>query len=106
MRFVRVLLVEPAYTRTGFDANVSQPETPVQVYAAQRRTADDVLAAGVKKGDDPAVVARAIVAAATDPKPRLRYAAGPTARRVSTLRRLAPRRAFDKQLRKLNRLAG
>ena len=103
---VRVLLVEPSYTRTGFDANVAPPDTPVPVYAAQRRTADDVLAAGIRKGDDPAIVARAIVAAATDPKPRPRYAAGPSARRVSTLRRLAPRRAFDKQLRKLNRLAG
>ena len=47
-----------------------------------------------------------IVAAATDANPKLRYTAGPMARRVSLLRRIVPSRAFDKQVRKLNRLAG
>lgn len=46
------------------------------------------------------------VAAALASKPRVRYPAGPTAARVSTLRRFVPARAFDKQIRKLNRLAG
>ena len=58
----------------------------------------------MKDGDDPAAVAKVIVAAATDPKPKLRYPAGPTAGRVSTLRRLVPARAFDRQIRKLNQL--
>ncbi len=103
---VRVLLVEPSYTSTGFDANVVQPDTPLPVYAQQRQIADQVVAAGLKDGDDPATVAKAIVAAATDPKPKLRYTAGPAAGRVSTLRRIIPARAFDRQIRKLNRLAG
>ena len=38
------------------------------------------MAEGIKTGDDPAVVAKVIVAAATDPKPRLRYTAGSTRR--------------------------
>jgi len=63
-----------------------------------------MVSAAVDAGDDPAVVAKAIVAAATDPKPKLRYAAGSTAGRVRTLRRLVPSRAFDRQIRKLNRL--
>ena len=58
----------------------------------------------MKDGDDPAVVAKVIVAAATDPKPKLRYTAGPRAGRVSTLRRIVPARVFDKQIRKFNRL--
>jgi hypothetical protein len=66
---------------------------------------DRVLARAMENGDDPATVARSIVAAATDPKPKLRYTAGPRAARVSTLRRIVPARAFDKQIRKLNRLA-
>ncbi len=103
---VRVLLVEPAYTSTGFDANVVQPDTPLPVYAQQRHIADQVVAAGLKDGDDPATVAKVIVVAATDPKPKLRYTAGAAAARVSTLRRIAPARAFDRQIRKLNRLAG
>jgi NAD(P)-dependent dehydrogenase (short-subunit alcohol dehydrogenase family) len=103
---VRVLVVEPGYTSTAFDANASQPAAPLPVYAGQRRIFDDIMAAAMRDGDDPAVVARAIVAAATDPKPKFRYTAGSTAGRVSALRRLAPTRAFDKQIRKLNRLTG
>jgi NAD(P)-dependent dehydrogenase (short-subunit alcohol dehydrogenase family) len=103
---IRVLLVEPGYTKTGFDANAMRPDTPLPVYAQQRHTFDDVLAAAMKNGDDPAIVAKVIVAAATDPKPKLRYTAGRAAGRVSTLRRIVPPRAFDRQIRKLNRLAG
>lgn len=103
---VRVLLVEPANTNTPFDTNMVQADTPLAVYAQQRHIFDDVMAAAMKDGDDPAVVAKVIVAAATDPNPKLRYTAGPRAGRVSTLRRIVPARAFDKQIRKLNRLAG
>ena len=46
-----------------------------------------------------------IVAAATDPNPKLRYTAGSRAGRVSTLRRIAPARVFDRQIRKINHLA-
>ena len=46
----------------------------------------------------------AIVAAATDPKPKLRYTAGSLSGRVSAARRFAPGRVFDRQIRKLNRL--
>jgi NAD(P)-dependent dehydrogenase (short-subunit alcohol dehydrogenase family) len=101
---VRVLLVEPAYTRTGFDANAIQPDAPLPIYAAQRHVFDGVIERAMADGDDPAIVGRAIVAAATDRKPKLRYTAGPTAGRVSALRRFVPTRAFDRQIRKLNRL--
>ncbi|ULR48726.1 oxidoreductase [Streptomyces deccanensis] len=103
---VRSLLVEPAYTRTDFEANSAKPDTPLHAYAKQRQTVDRVMAEAIRGGDAPDVVARAIVAAATDAKPKLRYTAGPMAGRVSALRRLAPARAFDRQIRKINRLAG
>jgi NAD(P)-dependent dehydrogenase (short-subunit alcohol dehydrogenase family) len=103
---VRVLLVEPAYTSTSFDGNAVRPDTSLPVYAAQRQIFDEVMDAAMKDGDDPAVVAKVIVEAATEKKPKLRYTAGPRAGLVSTLRRVVPARAFDKQIRKLNRLAG
>jgi NAD(P)-dependent dehydrogenase (short-subunit alcohol dehydrogenase family) len=103
---VRVLLVQPAYTKTGFDANAMQSDMPLPVYAQQRRIFDDVLAAAMKDGDDPAIVAKVIVSAATDSRPKLRYTAGSVAGRVSTLRRIVPARTFDRQIRKLNKLAG
>jgi short-subunit dehydrogenase len=103
---VRVLLVQPAVTSTPFDTNMVQADTPLPACAQQRRIFGDVMAAAMKDGDDPAIVARVIVAAATGPKPRLRYTAGPAAGRVRTLRRVVPARVSGKQIRKLNRLAG
>jgi len=100
---VRVLLVEPAWTRTEFGTNIVHPDQPLDVYAGQREIFEDYAADAVESGDDPAVVAQQIVAAATDSKPKLRYAVGQTGR-VHTMRRLVPARLFDRQLRKLNRL--
>ena len=102
---IRALLVEPAYTNTGFESNSPRPDTPLQVYADRRRAFDVMIETAVKNGDDPATVAKVIVTAATDPTPKLRYTAGPMAGRGRTLRRIAPARVFDKQIRKLNQLA-
>lgn len=103
---IRMLLVEPAYTSTGFEASGMAPDSPVPGYAAQREVSRDVLATAFRNADNPDVVAKVIVAAATDSKPKLRYTAGSMAARVSVLRRIVPSRAFDRQIRKLNRLAG
>ena len=104
---VRVLLVEPAYTNTGVRRQHRAAPTPrCRSTRSSGTIFDEVWRTAMKDGDDPAVVAKAIVAAATDAKPKLRYTAGPSAGRVSTLRRIVPARAFDKQIRKLNRLAG
>jgi NAD(P)-dependent dehydrogenase (short-subunit alcohol dehydrogenase family) len=103
---VRALLVEPAYTSTGFEANSPRPDAPLPVYAERRRAFDRVMETAIKDGDDPAIVAKVIVAAATDAKPKLRYTAGTLAGRASTLRRVVPAWAFDRQIRKLNQLTG
>jgi len=102
---VRVLLVEPAYTRTSFDANAVAVDQPLRLYERRREAIDALIAAAVKSGDEPAVVGDAILAAATDTRPKLRYPAGTLARRVSKLRRYAPPALFDKQIRKTNQLA-
>lgn len=103
---VRVLLIEPGWTKTGLDVNSVQPDSPLQIYAGQRHIAEKLIAQAVNDGEDPATVAKVVVAAATDKKPKLRYTADSRAARVSTLRRLVPAGAFDKQIRKLNQLAG
>ena len=79
-------------------------ENPLPIYARARHAFEAILAEGMRTGDDPAVIAKVIVAAATDPKPKLRYTAGSRAGRVSMLRRLVPARIFDKQIRKTNQL--
>lgn len=103
---VRVLLVEPGATSTGFEANSMRPDMPLQTYDKQRRIADQVMTAAVRGGDAPTTVAAAIVAAATDRRPRLRYTAGPLAGRISALRRVVPAPLFYAQIRRYNRLAG
>ena len=103
---VRVLLVAQGGTSTRFDANSTRPGGPLPVYDKQRRIADQVVATSVRHGDAPATVTEAVVAAATDRKPRLRYTAGPLAARLSTLRRVAPAQMFYAQVRRHNRLAG
>jgi hypothetical protein len=70
-----------------------------------RRLGDQLVAEAVTGGDAPTVVAQAILTAATAHKPRLRSTAGPFARRLSLLRRIAPTRVFDQQIRKFNKLA-
>src|SRR4051812_39165968 len=101
---VRVLLIEPFNTSTSFEAAVVRGENPLPVYDRGRQTFEAILAEGMKTGTDPAVIAKVIVAAATDPKPKLRYPAGSGAGRVSMLRRLVPARIFDMQIRKINRM--
>src|SRR6266516_3058205 len=60
---VRVLLIEPAYTKTGFDANLVQPDAPLPLYDEQRRIVGEVNTTAIESGDDPATVAQVIVAA-------------------------------------------
>jgi short-subunit dehydrogenase len=101
---VRVLLIEPFNTSTSFEASVVRGENPLPVYERGRHTFEAILAEGMETGTDPAVIAKVIVAAATDSKPKLRYPAGSGAGRVSMLRRLVPARIFDRQIRKINRM--
>jgi NAD(P)-dependent dehydrogenase (short-subunit alcohol dehydrogenase family) len=101
---VRVLLVEPGFTKTAFDTNLAAADEPLPLYAQRREILDAGLAEALKAGDEPSVAGRAVVAAATDKRPNLRYPAGKAARRVSTARRFVPVALFDKQIRKLNHL--
>ncbi|WP_336854350.1 oxidoreductase [Sinomonas albida] len=101
---IRAVIVEPAWTNTGFEANALDADQPVPAYAGQRKIFAAYVSDALERGDAPSVVAASIVAAAQDPKPRLRYAAGTRVGPVSLMRRFVPRSAFDAQIRKLNRL--
>jgi len=97
---IRVVLVEPAFTRTAFDQNLVQPDKSLDIYAADRAGRSKFLNEVMKTADAPEVVAKVIVKAATVVAPKRRYAAGPKARQVSLLRRFVPANAFDKAIRK------
>jgi short-subunit dehydrogenase len=97
---IRVSLVEPAYTRTSFEDNLAKPDQVLDIYDSARASMNVVVQKAMEIGDAPDVVAKTIIAAATDPAPKRRYAAGKMARQVSFLRRFVPAFAFDKSLRK------
>jgi short-subunit dehydrogenase len=101
---IRVVLVEPAYTRTSFEENLARPDNLLDVYDAARAGMDVIMRKAIETGDAPEVVAETVLKAATAPVPRGRYAAGKMARQVSLLRRFVPASAFDKSLRKQNGL--
>ncbi|MEV0633865.1 oxidoreductase [Streptomyces sp. NPDC050619] len=103
---VRALIVQPGGTKSAFEANTVAPDMPMEIYAEQRRIADQVALAVNEEGDEPSVVAKAIVEAATDSKPKVRYTAGRQARVVSAAHRILPAGVFDGQIRKSNKLPG
>lgn len=101
---IRVVLVEPAYTRTSFEENLARPDQLLGVYDAARASVNVTLRKAIETGDAPEVVAGTVLRAATDSMPKRRYTAGRAARQISLLRRFVPASAFDKSLRKQNGL--
>ena len=97
---IRVVLVEPSYTRTTFESNALAADQKSEHYALARANAEAVLRTEIAKADPPEVVAKTVVTAATAATPQLRYTAGRDATTVSLLRRFVPTSAFDKSLRK------
>ncbi len=101
---VRVLLVEPGPINTPFAGHSVVADTPMPLYAAGRRNYDELLEKNLSSGGDPAVVAKVIVAAATDRNPKLRRTAGRTARIINAVYNVAPARVFDRVIRRFNRM--
>jgi NAD(P)-dependent dehydrogenase (short-subunit alcohol dehydrogenase family) len=102
---VRVSVVEPGYTDTAFDANAADPDSPIESYRALREHVKEGLIKAVRAGDDPSVVAKVALKAATSRAPKLRYPAGPLARQLTVLKRFAPEALLDRGIRKANNLA-
>jgi NAD(P)-dependent dehydrogenase (short-subunit alcohol dehydrogenase family) len=101
---VRVSVVEPGYTDTAFDANAADPDSPIESYRALREHVKEGLIKAVRAGDDPSVVAKVALKAATSRSPKLRYPAGPLARQLTVLKKFAPEALLDKGIRKANNL--
>jgi NAD(P)-dependent dehydrogenase (short-subunit alcohol dehydrogenase family) len=101
---IRVVLIEPAYTRTAFEENLVRPDRLLDIYDSARAGMNATMRRAIEKGDAPEIVARTVLKAATASSPSRRYAAGKMARQVSFLRRFVPESAFDKSLRKQNGL--
>jgi short-subunit dehydrogenase len=89
---VRVVVIEPAATRTSFETSTAPSDTPLAAYDASR-------AKYLAVADTAESVTGTIVRAARDKTPRLRYPSGKAARQVAFARRFVPRTLFDTILR-------
>jgi NAD(P)-dependent dehydrogenase (short-subunit alcohol dehydrogenase family) len=103
-RGIRVSVIEPAYTKTQFDANFLAPDSKLDEYREVRALMDKVLKEVMGTADEPAAVANVVLEAAIADRPKLRYAAGGLANRLRLLRRFAPAGLVDAGIRKDLRL--
>lgn len=89
-RGIRVSVIEPANTKTQFDANLLQPDSTLDEYRDVRAAIGKRMTELIEVGDEPGVVAETVLTAAMAAHPKLRYAAGGRASRLRLLRRFAP----------------
>ena len=103
-RGIRVVLIEPANTRTQFDANLLKADAALDEYREIRAAVGRRMTELIEEADGPSVVAAAVLNAALAAHPKLRYAAGSRASRLRWLRRFVPAGLVDAGIRKNLRL--
>jgi NAD(P)-dependent dehydrogenase (short-subunit alcohol dehydrogenase family) len=101
---VGVSLVEPGFVNTPFGAHAAVARTRIEAYDSARSGALGVITERLAAGIPPEEVARAIVTAATAPRPRLRYRVGKDSVRLPRLRAIVPASRFEAGARKMFRL--
>lgn len=97
---IRVALIEPSVTRTVFEQNTLVPDRMMPEYEQARTKSQSSLQEMMAVAEEPDVVVKAVIAAATAKKMRIRYPAGKVAPMLALLRRFMPAGLFDKTLRK------
>jgi len=105
-RGIRVSVVEPAYTKTPFDANFLEPDAKLDEYREVRAAVNQRVKEVMANADQPRVVADVVLKAASAARPKLRYTAGGLASRLRLLRRFAPAGLMDAGIRRDLRLDG
>jgi NAD(P)-dependent dehydrogenase (short-subunit alcohol dehydrogenase family) len=103
-RGIRVSVIEPAYTKTPFDANLVEPDATLDEYRAVRTAVNKRVKEVMATADQPRVVADVVLRAATAARPKVRYTAGALAGRLRFLRAFLPVSLMDAGLRKDLRL--
>jgi NAD(P)-dependent dehydrogenase (short-subunit alcohol dehydrogenase family) len=97
---IRVSVIEPAYTKTQFDAHLLEPDAKLEEYREVRAALGKKLKEVVAAADEPGVVADVVLKAASAARPKVRYPAGGVASRLRLLRRFAPAGVVDAGIRK------
>src|SRR5215204_1404296 len=79
-RGIRVSVIEPAYTKTPFDANFMEPDAKLDEYREARAGVNKRVNEVMATAEPPGVVADTVLAAASAAHPKVRYAAGKLAK--------------------------
>src|SRR5438132_2537289 len=72
-RGIRVSVIEPAYTKTQFDANFVEPDSKLDEYREARAALGERVKEVMAVADEPGVVADVELEAASAARPKLRY---------------------------------
>ena len=96
---IRVVLVEPGFTKTQFGANAIHALQTIAAYAGTSRQVSDTIIARTQDGSGPETVAAEILRA-VERSHRMRRPVGFEARLVSRLRRFMPAGPVDRSVRK------
>lgn len=97
---IRVSVIEPAYTRTNFEANNVRVDKPETIYDVVRSRVKKNVSTAMQSADTPEEVAAVVLRAAMSSRPRVRYPAGKTASMLYLMRRFLPAALFEKAIRK------
>lgn len=103
-RGIRVSVIEPAYTKTPFDANFLEPDAKLDAYRDARIAVNQRVKEVMATAEEPGIVADVVLKAAGAANPKLRYTAGVLAGRLRLLRTYAPVGLMDAGIRKDLRL--
>ena len=103
-RGIRVSVIEPAYTKTPFDANMLEADEKLDEYQVIRAAVSSRIREVMENAQPPSIVADTVLKAATATHPKLRYTPEGLASRLRFLRRFAPAGIVDASLRKDLRL--
>lgn len=95
---IRVIVIEPGFIRTDIVRH-SPVAAPREAYAPTREIAARKFEEQLGRGEDPAVVARVVVEAATAASPKSRYLPDGFARVMNLARGILPSNVFDYAIR-------
>jgi NAD(P)-dependent dehydrogenase (short-subunit alcohol dehydrogenase family) len=92
---IRVSVIEPAYTKTPFDANLLEADAKLEAYQAVRTQVAGRVQEVMSVAQPPSIVADTVLKAATATTPKLRYTPRGLATQLRFLRRFAPAGLVD-----------
>lgn len=98
---IKVTVIRPGYFGTNIESNMRFGEERIADYDPWRKPTLQSYHESLRKGADPAPVARCVLRILKSPNPAPYYSVGKDARGVALLRRLLPHAAFGRLIRRL-----